>query len=185
MSNTPSRTDFGFSKYSPKELDAIMIERNGVLGEGSDDKIPHCNPEMIRHGWRCQVVGRTESPTSGKLILIPTNQQTARTWREGKAIWFVSFGLTKEHAEAIIRDHETPYRFEEGVARAVAELIESGLNTGTLRGIYTAGRPWKARTGLRIELPYYDVLSRRRQESAVVLACLKAPAGDSVVKLIA
>lgn len=185
MSKTATRTDFGFSKYSAKELDVIMIERNGVLGEGSEECIPYCNPDLFRHGWRCQVVGRTEEPTSGKLILIPTNQHTARTWREGKSLWFVSFGLTKEHADEIIRDNETPYRFEESVAKAIAELMESGLNTGTLRCVYLAGRPWKSRTGLRIELPYYDVLSRRRQESAITLACIRAPAGESVVKLFA
>lgn len=172
MSKTITRTDFGFSKSGPKELDAIMVECNGVLGEANEEQIIHYDPDMIRHGWRCQIVGRTENQASGKLILIPTNQHTARTWREGKVIWFTSFGITKYHAEAIIREHETPYRFEEGVAKAIVELVGSGLKAITLRDIYSAGRPWKSRTGLRLEFPQYDALSRRRQETVIALSCL-------------
>lgn len=179
------KTDFGFSTFTAKQLDNIMLEKNGVLGIADENNAPHSDPDVIRHGWRTQVVGRTEDPTTGRLILIPTNGQTAKIWRNGKAKWFEALGISKTHAMAIISDQETPYRFEEGVAKAVVELVESGFNKGNLLTIYLAGKAWKARTGLRMSFPHYDSLSRRRQESVITLACLVAPEGRATVKLSA
>lgn len=179
------KTDFGFNSFTAKQLDAVMLEKNGVLGLANAELAPYSNPDITRHGWRTQVVGRTEDPTTGRLILIPTNGQTAKIWRNGKAIWFESLGITKEHAIEIIRDQEIPYRFEEGVAKAVAELVASGFNKDTLRTIYLAGKSWKARTGLRVAFPHYDSLSRRRQETVVALACMVAAEGRATVKLSA
>lgn len=182
---TQTRTDFGFSKYSAKELDAIMLENNGVLGFGTEELIPYADPDVKRHGWRAQVIGRKEDVTNGRLILVPSNGQTARVWRAGKTKWFESMGITAEHAALIIADPEVPYRFEDGVAKATAELVATGFNRATLMTIYLAGRGWAARTGLRIALPQYDSLSRRRQESALLLATKVAAEGRATIKLTA
>lgn len=185
MTQEITRTDFGFSKATPKELDRVMLENNGVLGEAGPGIIPITSGDAKRHGWRTAHIGQEGTPESGRLILLPCNHFTAKTWRAGKANWFKQYGLKDDLIQKIFVSENINYRFEEGVAKAVNELVESGLSCNVLRAIYTTGKTWKARTGLRVDLPLYDSLSRRRQESAIEIACLVAPKGsESEIKIV-
>jgi len=168
-------TDKNVGQMTIQELDAIALERNGVVGSIGYGYAARGQIGQLVGGWTARWIATGGMGNCGTLILVPQDARTRATAREGKIRAFVRAGLTRAQAECLHRA-KARYKFElasvlasilacKGQTRAM--LAHPGTyGSGSGRGDWT--RAWGATfgpEGLGLSAP------REAELAAMVAAC--------------
>src|SRR5690606_38645304 len=111
MGKTFYETDMGLSRMTAQALDAIALERGGVVGSIGYGYATRGQVGQLAGGWAGNWIATGGMGNCGTLTLVPTDARTRAVAREGKVRAYMRAGMTRAQAERLHRA-KARYKFE-------------------------------------------------------------------------
>jgi hypothetical protein len=119
-------TDLGLSSMTSQELDAIALERAGIVGSIGYGYATCGEVGQLAGGWTAQWIACGGMGNCGTLVLVPQDVRTRAIAREGKVRAFMNEGLTREQAERL---HHSNLRYKFELAGTLARVLACKAQT--------------------------------------------------------
>lgn len=167
-------TTMGAESMTASQLDAIAVERNGLVGSHGFGYATNGSAPLAG-GWTSRWIATGGMGNYGDLVLIPTDARTRAIWREGKIRFAMGFGLSHREAERIL-DARIRHAGEPAVLAVIGQMLACAGCVAAARSFdrYSSTRAWAA--DYAAVLPDFAGLSVPRTNAAVaaVLAAVAA-----------
>lgn len=122
-------TDKGLSKMTAQELDAIALERGGVVGSIGFGYATCGEVGELPGGWTARWIDTRGMGNYGTLVLVPLTARARAVAREGKVRAFMHAGLSRTQAERL---HRAKARYKHELVGILADILD---NPGMIRAM--------------------------------------------------